>query len=74
MFYQRDLAGTLSKLAEIEDANKGNGREAALKAARDYVYVGDLGKKIAAYSQEQGGLISEEDLARYHVRVEPPCR
>ena len=72
MFYQRDLAATLARLAEIEDSNKGSGREAALKATRDHIYVGELGKKIAAYSQEQGGLITEDDLANFHVSVEPP--
>jgi gamma-glutamyltranspeptidase/glutathione hydrolase len=72
MFYQRDLAATLTRLAEIEDSNKGRGREAALEAVRDYIYVGELGKKIAAYSQEQGGLISQEDLASCRVSVEPP--
>ena len=72
IFYQRDLAGTLTKLAEAEDAHKGQGREAALKAARDYIYLGELGKKIAAYSREQGGLLTEQDLAQYQVRIEPP--
>ena len=72
MFYQRDLAATLARLAEIESSNRGRGREAALQAVRDHVYLGELGKKIAAYSQEQGGLISEEDMASCRVSVEPP--
>ena len=72
MFYQRDLAATLAKVTEVEDSNKGQGREAALKASRDYIYTGELGRKIAAYNQEMGGLLTEEDLARYHVQVAPP--
>ena len=72
IFYQRDLATTLTKVAEVEDAHKSHGREAALKAARDYIYVGELGSKIAAHCQEHGGLLTEEDLSRYHVRIEPP--
>ena len=72
MFYQRDLAATLSKLADIETSNAGKGREAALKAARDYVYTGELAQKIVAFNQEMGGLLTEDDLARYHVQVTAP--
>ena len=72
MFYQKDLAATLSKIADVEASNAGKGREAALKAARDYIYTGELGRKIAAYNREMGGLLTEEDLARYHVQVSPP--
>ena len=72
MFYQKDLAATLSRIADVEASNAGTGREAALKAARDYVYTGELGRRIAAYNREMGGLLTEEDLARYHVQVAPP--
>ncbi|MDA1127419.1 MAG: gamma-glutamyltransferase family protein [Chloroflexi bacterium] len=72
MFYQKDLAATLSKVAEVEASNSGQGRESALKAARDYIYTGELGRKIVAYNQEMGGLLTEEDLANYHVRVGSP--
>ena len=72
LFYQKDLAATLSKIADVEASNAGKGREAALKAARDYIYTGELGRKIAAYNREMGGLLTEEDLARYHVQVGPP--
>ncbi len=72
MFYQKDLAATLSNLADIEQSKSSQGREAALKAARDHVYTGELGRKIAAYNQEMGGLLTEDDLARYHVSVGRP--
>ncbi|PKB71852.1 MAG: hypothetical protein BZY87_03190 [SAR202 cluster bacterium Io17-Chloro-G6] len=72
MFYQKDLAATLSKLAEIENSNKGQGREAALKAARDDIYTGELSRKIVAFNQKMGGLLTEEDLAQYHVSVGSP--
>ena len=71
MFYQKDLAATLSKIAEIEQSNASQGREAALKAARDYIYTGELGKKIVAFNREMGGLLTEEDLANYSVQVTP---
>ena len=72
MFYQKDLAATLSKVADVEATSSGQGREAALKAARDYIYTGELGSKIVSYNQEMGGLLTEEDLARYHVQVGSP--
>ena len=72
MFYQKDLAATLSKIADIEASNAGNGREAALKAGREYIYTGELAHKIVAFNQEMGGLLTEEDLAAYHVQVAPP--
>ena len=72
MFYQKDLSATLAKLAEIESVNKRKGREAALQAARDEIYTGELGRKIVAFNQEMGGLLTEDDLARYHVKVGTP--
>ena len=72
MFYQKDLGATLSKLADIENANAGSGREAALRAARDEIYTGDLGRQIVAFNQHMGGLLTEDDLARFHVKVGTP--
>ena len=72
MFNQKDLAGTLSKIADVEASNAAEGREAALKAARDYIYTGELGRRIAAYNREMGGLLTDDDLAQYHVQVAPP--
>ena len=37
MFYQKDLAATLSRIADVEASNATEGREAALRAARDYI-------------------------------------
>ena len=62
----------MSKIADVGASSTGKGREAALKAARDYIYTGELGRKIAAYNREMGGLLTEEDLARYHVQIAPP--
>lgn len=72
MFYQKDLAATLSRIADIEASYAAKGREAALRAARDYIYTGELGRKIVSYNQEMGGLLTEDDLARYHVQLAPP--
>lgn len=72
MFYQKDLAKTLGQVAAAEDAHRSEGREQALKAARDFVYKGELAKKIVDYCQQEGGLLTMEDLAEYHVRCDPP--
>lgn len=72
MFYQKDLSDTLAKLAEIESVNKEKGRETALQAARDEIYTGELGRTIVAFNQKMGGLLTEDDLARYHVKVGTP--
>lgn len=72
MFYQKDLAATLRALAAVEASHESGGRVKALQAARDVVYTGDIAKKIAAYCEAEGGLMTMQDLAAYHVRDEPP--
>src|SRR5262249_12906677 len=37
-------------------------------------YRGDIARKIVGFMQEQGGLLSAEDLAGYHSPVGPPER
>ena len=72
MFYQKDMAATLRKVAAIEEEHRTQGREKALEAAREYIYKGELAEKIVSFCQEHGGLLTMEDLAEYHVRIEPP--
>jgi gamma-glutamyltranspeptidase/glutathione hydrolase len=76
VFRQRELAATLRALAEAEGQALGQGldRSAAIGAARDRFYRGDLGQRIARAVQEAGGLLTAEDLARYRGRIEPPAR
>jgi len=74
MFYQKDLAATLSELVSIEADHRKQGRAAALKAARNFVYQGELARKIIAYCRSEGGLMTLDDLAAYHVRRDPPAR
>jgi gamma-glutamyltranspeptidase/glutathione hydrolase len=74
MFYQKDLAATLSAIVAAETSRRAAGRAQGLQAARDYIYTGPLAAKIVAFSQQEGGLLSMEDLAAYHVRCEPPVR
>ena len=72
MFFQKDLAKTLRGLVSVEESHGHQGREQALKAARDQIYKGDLADTIVTFCQEQGGLLTIGDLAQYTVRWEHP--
>jgi gamma-glutamyltranspeptidase/glutathione hydrolase len=74
MFRQPDLAATLRKLVEAEQAalKRGKSRREAILAAYDRFYKGDIAQEIARGTQEQGGLITTGDLAKWQVRVEEP--
>jgi gamma-glutamyltranspeptidase/glutathione hydrolase len=72
LFYQTDLAATLWEIVTAEGEHRSEGRKQGLAAARDYIYKGALAEKVVAYCQEQGGLLTLEDLAAYHVRCDPP--
>ena len=69
---QKDLARTFRRLAEVERANAHKGREAAIRAARDYFYKGDIAEEMARFSHQQGGLITIEDLNDFSVKIEEP--
>ncbi len=74
MFVQEDLYITLSKLVDAERAalKAGKSRKEAIYAAYDRFYKGDIAEEIARSTQEQGGLITMEDLARWQVYIEKP--
>ncbi len=67
-----DLARTLRKLVEAENENTPKGRHAALKAARDRFYKGDIARAMARFSEENGGLFRYDDFASYSAEVEQP--
>ena len=72
LFKNPDLARTLRKLVEAEKQNTSKGRHAALKAARDRFYKGDIAQTMAKFSEENGGLFRYEDFANYTAKVETP--
>ena len=84
VFVQDDLARTLRRLVAAEQAHKDEGRSAALKAARDLFYKGEMASEIVRYQKEfksrdangfvSAGLLTEEDFAQYQARVEEPAR
>lgn len=67
-----DLARTLRKLVEAEQSNLRHGRSAALHAARDRFYKGDIAETMAAFSEQNGGLYRFEDFAQYAAKLEEP--
>jgi gamma-glutamyltranspeptidase/glutathione hydrolase len=74
LFKQADLAATLRKLVEAEQQalKKGKSRKEAIYAAYDRFYKGDIAKELVRGTQEQGGLITMDDLAKWQVRIEEP--
>ncbi|MBV7530799.1 gamma-glutamyltransferase family protein [Chitinophaga sp. sic0106] len=74
IFVQKDLLATLQKLiaAEQEALAKKKSRKEAIMAAYDRFYKGDIAKEFVRGCQEQGGLITMEDLARWKPVEEEP--
>ncbi len=71
---QADLGRTIQYMADQEKAAAGKGREAGLAAARDAFYRGDIAQTIAKYHRENGGLLTEADLAEYRSEIETPLQ
>lgn len=74
IFVQRDLWETLNKLVltEKEALAKGKNRKEAIYAACDRFYKGDIAQEFSRACREQGGLITEQDLAGWQVKIEEP--
>ena len=74
MFHQAELAATLRKLVEAESQAlaAGKDRKAAIYAAYDRFYKGDIAQEFVRGVHEAGGLITLEDLARWKVKIEEP--
>src|SRR4029079_3593931 len=74
IFRQPDLAATLRKLVEAEAValKSGKSRQDAIRAAHERFYRGDIAEEFLRRVQEQGGLITREDLAKWKPRIEEP--
>jgi gamma-glutamyltranspeptidase / glutathione hydrolase len=75
MFRQPNLAATLRALvaAERTALERGASRPDAIRAARDAFYKGSIAQRMTAAVREAGGVMTEEDLAEYHGKVEEPA-
>jgi gamma-glutamyltranspeptidase/glutathione hydrolase len=76
LFAQKDLAATLRKLVEAEQQAlaAGKSRREALQAAYDRFYKGDIADELVRGTQEQGGLFTRDDLARWSPKLEEPVK
>jgi gamma-glutamyltranspeptidase / glutathione hydrolase len=74
IFRQPDLAATLRKLVEAERQalKAGKDRKAAIYAAYDRFYRGDIAGELVQAVRAQGGLFTLEDLANWKVKLEEP--
>ncbi|AOM79972.1 gamma-glutamyltransferase family protein [Pedobacter steynii] len=74
IFVQKDLLTTLTKMVAAEKTalKQGKNRKQALMAAYDRFYKGDIAKEFVRGCQEQGGLITMEDLAKWKPIEEEP--
>ena len=74
IFVQKELLATLTKMieSEIEMLKKKKSRKEAIMAANDRFYKGDIAKEFVRGSNEQGGLITMEDLAKWKPIIEVP--
>ena len=68
-----DLAATLTKMVEAERGAKRRGRAAAVAAARDRFYKGDIGREIVAFLKGHGAPFDESDFAEFFARIEEPA-
>ncbi len=66
-----DLAATLQKLVDAEQAALAQGRVPALVAARDRFYKGDIAQEIVAFLQQHGMPWEMSDFSEFYSRVEP---
>jgi len=74
LLVQSDLGALFRRLVTIESAHTTRGRAAAIMAARDALYRGDIAAEIAAFLGAEGCALTSEDLASYHVSIGKPVR
>ncbi|MSO89025.1 MAG: hypothetical protein EXQ89_03530 [Rhodospirillaceae bacterium] len=65
------LAATLKKMVEAEKAAAGQGRAAAIVAARDRFYKGDIAQDMMAFLKKHETPYELSDFTEYFAKVEP---
>jgi gamma-glutamyltranspeptidase/glutathione hydrolase len=75
VFRQPDLARTLRSMvaAEKKALAAGLGRTGGIDAVRDYFYRGEIARKIGAFVQANGGLLTYDDMAAFRLQPEEPA-
>ena len=76
IFVQKDLLQTLTRMVEAETQalQKGKSRKEAIMAAFERFYKGDIATEFVRGCQEQGGLITLQDLAKWKPLEEEPLQ
>jgi gamma-glutamyltranspeptidase/glutathione hydrolase len=82
LFRNVDWANTFKCAIDVEIRNRRRGREAAIEAARDYFYKGEIVERIVEFTQrtkirdasnqENYGLLAPDDFQVYQTKVETP--
>lgn len=75
MFRQPDLARTLRAIAAADEAElkKTKSRLRGIEAGRNAFYKGDIARSLVKATRDAGGILSEDDLATFHGRLEEPA-
>jgi gamma-glutamyltranspeptidase/glutathione hydrolase len=73
-FVQKDLAQVLKTMVRAEEQARGAGRSAGLQASREAFYSGEIAHTIVNFSEQIGGLLTLEDFANYHSKLEAPIK
>jgi gamma-glutamyltranspeptidase/glutathione hydrolase len=78
----KDWSATLKKAVDVETREKKRGREAAIQAAIDFWYKGEVAERIVAYMQKteirdaskrkHHGLLTREDFAEWKPTLDAP--
>ena len=68
------LAKTLRRMVDAERAAKSKGRGAAIIAARDRFYKGDIAAEMVAFLQKHGAPFDASDFSEYYARIEEPAK
>jgi gamma-glutamyltranspeptidase / glutathione hydrolase len=71
IFREPTLAKTLRSLVREERRTPGS-RARKIRAVRDYFYKGPIAKKIAAFSEANGGYIRYDDLRKFRAEIDKP--
>ena len=66
------LANTLKKMVEAERASAHLGRRAAIAAARNRFYTGDIADEMVSFLQAHGAPFQKSDFADFYARIEDP--
>ena len=83
VFKNPDWAATMKKVVDVETQERKRGREAAIQAAIDYWYKGDVAQRIVAFMQKTAirdasrkknhGLLAAEDFAEWKPELTEPA-